>query len=87
MRKGNTPLHELKPKHGINPGISYAPEFAEYEACVAAGLDLWRWEQNEYPIWMKAKVMAWHEGHKLVQLHTEDVATDIAIRRSKQKRR
>ena len=43
-------------------------EFAEWEACHAAGCDLWRWYNNEYPRDFKARVMAWHELHTLVGL-------------------
>lgn len=44
----------------------------EYEACVGAGLDLWKWESGLYSNWFMAKTMAWWEGHELVKQHTED---------------
>mgnify|MGYP001158989645 FL=1 len=47
-------------------------EFAEWEAAVAAGLNLWDWDQNRYPKQFKVKVLAWYELHNLVQAHIED---------------
>ena len=49
-------------------------EFAEWEAAHAAGCDMWLWDTGAYTREFKAKVMAWHELHNLVGLHTHDAA-------------
>ena len=54
------------------PDIRASMEFSEWEACHAAGCDMWRWHSNEYPREFKARVMAWHELHNLIGLHTAD---------------
>jgi hypothetical protein len=46
--------------------------FSEWQACHAAGCDMWRWHSGEYPHDFKARVMAWHELHQLVALHAQD---------------
>jgi len=48
--------------------------YAEFEACVAAGLDLWAWENNVYPKRFKVLVMAWHRVHILISAHVEQAA-------------
>jgi hypothetical protein len=59
----------------VNPQISYSQGFAEWEACLGAGLDLWQWETGVYPIQFKARVVAFWRLHNLVRNHTEDAAT------------
>lgn len=71
-------------RYTIDPGIEYAPSFAEWEAAVAAGLDLWQWETGQYPVWFRARVLAWHRLHGLVRLHTQD-AVERKARRRQQK--
>ena len=50
------------------------PSFEQWEAAAAAGLDLWRWDNNEYPRRFMARVVAWHELHALIELHKGDAA-------------
>ena len=59
---------------GPRPDIKSSMEFAEWQACHAAGCDLWRWYSNDYPTEFKARVMAWHELHQLIGLHAQDAA-------------
>lgn len=68
----------------VNPKISYSPIFGEFEACIEAGLDIERWINNEYPTRLKADVIAWHEGHNLIQLHTKDAVSKAEQRAQKQ---
>jgi len=46
--------------------------FLEFEACVASGLNLWKWWNNEYSVDFKAFVVAWFQDHNAVKLHSED---------------
>lgn len=48
--------------------------FLEWEAATAAGLDLWRWEQGEYPKRFRARVMAWYNLHNLLDTHRRDAS-------------
>jgi hypothetical protein len=71
MRRG-IPIEQYPIKGLVSPGIQYSGGYGEWEACRAAGLDLWQWENGGYPIAFKCRVMAWHRLHSLVQLHTAD---------------
>lgn len=74
MMRHDTPIREYPLRDSVNSGISYSMLFSEWEACHGAGLDLWRWENNQYPIEFKAKVIAWWELHNLVSIHNQDAA-------------
>jgi hypothetical protein len=62
----------VRVKGAVDPHINYSVSFAEWEAASAAGLDLWKWEQNKYPKSFRAKVLAWYKLHNLVALHQQD---------------
>jgi hypothetical protein len=72
VTRNGEPINRVGVKDSIDPNISYSRSFGEWEAAVAAGLDLWEWENNEYPRWFKARVIAWHRLHGLIELHTQD---------------
>jgi hypothetical protein len=55
--------------------------YTEWDAAVACNLDLWKWINDEYPNWFKAKVIAFSEDRKLVKLHTEDALATESKRR------
>jgi hypothetical protein len=56
----------------VDPGITYNASFAEWEAAHAAGLDLHTWDsKGGYSPYFKAKVLAWHRAHSLVEAHTQ----------------
>jgi len=50
---------------------------------MAAGLDYWKWRNDEYPTWFKAEVIAWWELDGLVKMHAEEAAQDAAEKKSK----
>jgi hypothetical protein len=59
----------------VDTGISYSTGFGEWESAIAAGAtldELYKWESNKYPLWFKAKVVAWHNMHVMVELHSSD---------------
>ena len=64
-------LHPLK-NPGKSAGITYNQNFLEIEAAIAAGMDVERWERGGYPKWLKAKIVAWHSLHHLIQTHQSD---------------
>ena len=55
--------------------------FAEWEAAVAAGAtlaDLERWDAGAFPREFKARVLAWHKLHGLIEAHVQDAARRAA---------
>ncbi len=64
----------LSPKSVVRAGIQYGMKFAEWEACIAAGLDLHKWVDGLYPKWFMADTVAWYELHNLVSVHQHDAA-------------
>ena len=63
------PVH---PDVKVQTGIRYSQYYAEPDACIAAGCDLWRWRQGEYPGWFKAEVMVWYAKRSDIALNVED---------------
>lgn len=54
--------------------------FAEWEALKGIGATLteileWERGNDTFPVWFKAKVLAWFELHEQVGLHKQDAAT------------
>lgn len=76
MTRNRLPIREarLSPKSVVKAGIQYGMKFAEYEACIASGLDLQKWTGGLYQKWFMADVVAWHELHNLVSIHQHDAA-------------
>lgn len=86
VTKKGEPIHELPtPREVVDPGISSSLSFASWEACVAAGLSLWKWEQGLYPRSFVARVLAWYKLHNLVKLHSEVEAAKAAKKKAKRK--
>ena len=83
MTRSGVDIREHPLKDAVDPGIAYATSFAEWEAGTAAGLDMWRWEANGYPMEFKARVLAWFGLHGLVKAHSEDAVNRKAARKSK----
>jgi hypothetical protein len=66
----------LRIKNPLKTNISYARTFEEFEACVAAGMDVERWEDMRpevtYSRELKAKVIAWYRLRGMIEAHTGD---------------
>lgn len=62
------------------------PPFEEWESCVAAGLDLYRWDNGEYDKTFMARVIAWYQLHLLTELHKDDVLATKAEQDARKKR-
>ena len=60
--------------------------FAEWYACLDAGLDLWAWESGVYPRHFKVRVMAFVNMRAAIKAHTEDAVSRYVNRKSNQKR-
>lgn len=48
--------------------------FEEWQAGVAANLDMWKWENNKYSPEFKAKAVAWYRLHISVENHVTDAS-------------
>ena len=78
MLRDGVPIEEHSLRHVVNAGIAFespagqVPLFEEWEAGTAAGLDMWKWEAGEYPASFKARAIAWHAKHCLVEMHKND---------------
>jgi hypothetical protein len=70
----------------VSAGVKYGLDFAGFEACVAAGLDLERWDNGGYSPRFMVRVIAWHKLHGLVATHIED-ARNIAAEKAAKKAR
>ena len=70
VTRHGAPIEHTHIRGAKDPGIAYSMEFAEYEACVAAGPNLNDWVQGKYPRGLKAKVIAWYELHNEVDMHS-----------------
>jgi hypothetical protein len=78
------PIREISVRDAVDPRIGYSVSFGEWEAAHAAGLDLWKWEQGEYPRWFRTRVIAWHNMHSLIELHKQDALSRSMKAKSKQ---
>ena len=57
--------------------------YAEFDACIAAGLDIAKWQSKiarayGYTKELKTQVMAWHRIDNLIAAHVEQAVTDKA---------
>ena len=86
VRVHGVPIDQARVRGAVNPGITSSASFAEWEAAVAAGLDLWAWESGDYPPLFKARVVAWYQAHRLVQLHTEAAMAQAAERQQRRRK-
>jgi hypothetical protein len=73
-------------RNKVNHGISYSLYFEEYEACVAAGLDLEKWDNDvsdTYDKKFKERVIAWYQLHEAIKSHGADAQIQAAKRAAK----
>lgn len=65
-------------RNEVKHGVTYGMNFSEWEAAIAAGAtlaELLEWETDgAFPMWFKAKVVAWYRLHNLVQAHIQEAA-------------
>ncbi len=86
--RNNIPIENYPLTHSVNIGISHSIEFTGMDAAAAAGLDLWKWDNNKYPASFMQRVMAWHNLSKLKEVNTQDarlIAEERAMKRKAKK--
>jgi hypothetical protein len=71
VTKNGRPVREVSVRGSINTGITYGIDFLGLEAAVAAGLDIWKWEQRLYPKWFMVRVVAWYNIRNKVHMIEE----------------
>lgn len=74
-------------KDSVSTGITYETlSFPLWEAAIAAGATLDELQRlDDYPKVFLAKLIAWHQKHRIVRMHEQDAATRAAEKRSKPK--
>lgn len=50
---------------------------------MAAGLDYWKWRNEEYPLWFRAEVVAWYELSGLIKMHVDEASQKAAEKKSR----
>ncbi|RPJ40042.1 MAG: hypothetical protein EHM35_00100 [Planctomycetaceae bacterium] len=60
-----------------------SPLLAEWEAAHAANLDLYKWDQGEYPTAFMARVLAWFSRHRELEMHRDDAVARAMERKGK----
>ena len=86
VRRYGIPIKEVYLKDAVNPGITASMRYTIWEAAIAAGATLDELKMiDEYPKRFLADLVAWHEAHKLVNLHGQSAAADAAKKRVKKK--
>lgn len=83
VRRNGIPIRQYWLRPGINVGISYGRSFVEANACMAAGLDYWKWRNDEYSSEFRAEVVAWYELNHLISSHTEAVKSKALEKQGK----
>ena len=70
-RSGHT-IGEYRVKNSVDPGISYAQKYLEFKACIAGGLDLEQWTENEYKKSLMADTIAFYLADNEIANNVED---------------
>ena len=79
------PIEEVWVKDAINTGISFESiTFPLWEAAIAAGATLDELSRlDDYSKRFQAKLIAWHQKHKIVQLHEQDARSKAMNKKGK----
>lgn len=83
--RNNEPIQDHAIQDRVNANITYDQSYSEIDACIAARLDVERWEMNGYPGWLKARVVAWHYLSGLIKVNADDAQNRAIQRASKNK--
>lgn len=75
-------------KGSVDPHISYSMTFLEWEAANAANAtlqELYDLSMGKYPVWFRARLIAWYQMHRLVKMHEEAASSEAAAKKGKHK--
>ncbi len=73
VKRNGEPIEDVGVRDSVDPHISYSVHYSEWDAAIAAGAtldELLRLEQ--YPIMFRAKLIAWHNYHRAIEMHAQD---------------
>ena len=90
--KGNQPITSVSLRNPLNTNINYSMSYLEMEACIAAHMDVEKWNNPNpppegYPRSLKAQVVAFHLLQQQVKAHTEDTAIEKAKQDAEKQRK
>ena len=80
MARNGIPIGERSLRHSLNTGITYAAGFEQWEAAVAASLDLEQLHQGGYDNEFLAYVVAWWRARNQIAAHQADAREEHARR-------
>lgn len=83
VRRNGIPIRDHFLAGGIKAGISHNKSYAEAEACILAGLDYYQWRIDNYPLWLKSEVIAWHQMSGLIKAHVSSAEAKYLKRKDK----
>lgn len=76
MTRHGQPIQDSSLRNRLQHGISQSARFEQWEACIAAGLDIARWDAGEYDASLMARTVAWYRLHSAVSAHVQDAAVE-----------
>jgi hypothetical protein len=69
----------------VNSDHETGDDFVNWSAAKSAGLDLYRWDTGDYPVWFMARVVAHYELDNMVTAHVQRAANKKAEANARQK--
>ena len=77
MTKNGAPIEQVRLRNPLNVNISFSTDFLGLEACIAAGLDVEKWDNlnpppEGYSRKLKARVIARYQLRDLIEAHIGD---------------
>ena len=87
VSRNGFPIEDVWLKDAVNTGIQYETiTFPLWEAAIAAGATLEELSHlDNYPKTFQARLIAWHQKHKIVSLHEHDAAARAAEKKVSKK--
>lgn len=85
VKRHGTPIQQAGLRHRLAHGISYANRFEEFEACIAAGLNINIWTSGGYDRGLMAQVVGWHRLRNMIDAHVDDARSTHLERRAKRR--
>jgi hypothetical protein len=87
VQKWGDPIEEVYIHRPVNTGITHSQYYAEWDACITAGLDIEKWLGGEYPTWLKEHTISYVRNKGLIELHRQQEMDKAAEREARKNRR
>lgn len=72
MTRNGFPIEQYEIRNSVNANIDFDVRYLEFSACIAARLDIDKWERFGYTMDLKADVIAWYLVRNLIENNVED---------------